>query len=287
MRKKKMTSMHMTKVPEYPRPHDNKVSFAMSVESTAVRNATIFPIITYDEGLGAMSAYKSNPVNASFVEASTDHCYPTSKVSRVFAHLQCSMSKIMLETDKVHAVRFATMEIHSAFNETGLAADEVSTLDLNEILELQVETIDRQMYPLYNTVDLADYKSNAKLNMPAEAVGLDTDLELEAVAFNTDDYYDCLHYYTNGHKLASVTSNLRWHTLTRQKPFKDIFFNQHSNTKYLNPYTLLAALIYVPQNADYDSFGRAADTTIDTCTIDFDMHIRYNEFNHEFNHSML
>ncbi len=283
-----MTTMHMTKVPEWPRPHEWQYNFAIPIEATSSTPfATMCPIITYDEGLGAMSAYESNPTNAAFVEAGTDHCFPTSKVNRVFSELKVQMSKVMLETDKVHAVRFATSEIHVAFDEGSQAKDEVSTLDLNEIMELQTESTDRQTFPIYNTTDLKDFKINAGLDMPAEQLGLDTDLEIEGVTFNVDDYYDCLAYYTNGHKLRSTMTQLKWHTLTRNRPTKIIQFHQQSNTKFLNPYTFLAGLIYVPTIAQIDQYGKPGDTTIDTCTLEFTFHTRYNEFNHEFNHSML
>ncbi len=279
--------MIMTKVPEWPRPHEFQYNFAIPIESAAVRAATICPIITYDEGLGAMSAYESNPVNAAFVEAATDHCYPTSKINRVFSQLTVSMSKVMRETDKLGAVKFATATIHTSFMDGQLALDEVSTLDLNEILELQNESNDRQTYPVYNTVDLHDYKTNQGLDMPAEQLGLDTDLEIEAVAFNLDDYYDCLHYYTNGNKLRTICTTLQWHTLNRNHPVKTIYFNQQSNTKFMNAYAFLGALIYVPQNIAYEQIGKNSDTTIETCTLEFVFKNRYNEFNHEFNHSML
>ncbi len=276
----------MTKVPEYSRPHHIGYNFAIPVESASARLATIVPVITADEGLGAMSAYESNPENTNFVLAGTDHCYPTSRINKVFAELKASMSKIMLETDKVQIIKFATMEIHSAFNETGQALDEISTLDLNEILELQVETTDRQMYPLFNAIDLADYKSNPGLNMPAETPGLDTDLEIEAVAFQPSIYYNCLSHFTNGDKLRSVATPLKWHTLTRTRPAKTIYCNQHSNTKYMNPYTFLGLLIYVPTMAEIHQIGKPTDTTIETCTIEFTYQARYQEFNHEFNHSL-
>ncbi len=278
-------SMVMTKVPEYPRPHETVYNFAIPVESASLRTATICPILTYDEGLGVINSYKSNPQATGFAESASDHCYPTSRINRVFAELRVSMSKIMLETDKVHQIRFATATIHCAF-EDGDAEDEISTLDLGEILEIQKETTDRQTYPIYNAVDLADYKSNAGLDMPAEQLGLDTDLEIEAIAFSADDYYDCLHYYTNGAKLRKICTQLKWHTLTRQKPYTVLHFQQQENTKFMNPYAFLAALIVVPTTAQFDQYGKAADTTVETSTLEFVWHTRFNEFNHEFNHSL-
>ncbi len=280
-------NMIMTKVPQYPRPHNWGVDFAIPVETASVMASTIIPIITYDEGLGAMSAYKSNPVNASFGEVSTDHCFPTSRVNRVFAQLKVQMSKIMLETDKVHSIRFGTSVIHTSFMDGELALDEVSTLDLNEIIELQNEQTDRQTFPLFNTVDLKDFKSNAQLDMPAETPGLATDLELEAVNFQIGKYYDCLHYYTNGAKLRTISTPMQWHTLTRNRPSTIVNVSQQSNTKFMNPYTFLGLLIHIPANVSNEQFGEPTDTTIETSTLQFSFTGRYNEFNHEFNHAML
>ncbi len=279
--------MRMSKVPEYGRPHDFIYGWSMPIESAAARASTMMPICTYDEGLGAMSAYKSNPSNASFVEVATDHCFPTSRVENVFAQLIVSMGKVMLETDKVHAVRFHTATIHTAFNEGKLAEDEVSTLDLNEIMRVTSETTDRQSYPLYNLIDMHDFKTNAYLDMPAETPGLDTDLEIEGTAFANNNYYDCLHYMTNGKKLQKIMTKLQTHTLTRNNPTKIIRFFQQSNTKYMNPYTMLAGMIDFPANTQAGQFGEVGDTTIETSVIQCQFHVRYMEWNHEFNHSML
>jgi len=276
----------MMKVPEFGRPHHFENSFSIPIESAALRNSTIYPLITQDEGLGSMSAYESNPANANFVEAQTDHCYPTSRINKIFAKMEVSMSKVMLETDKKHIVKFYTALIHCSF-EDGSAKDEISTLTLNEILELDGETTDRQTYPLWNDIDLHDYKANSNLDLAAETPGLDTDLEIEGVAFGINAYYDCLHYMTNGNKLRTICTPLKAHILTRNNPSKTIFFHQQENTKYMNPYAFLGALIHVPKITERDQFGEVGDTTIETSVLHFSMMTRYSEFNHEFNHALL
>ncbi len=278
--------MIMTKVPEFPRPHDaDTLNFAMGVESAIVNRATIIPIIHYDEGLGVINSYKSHPQNTNFLEIKSSSCYPTSRVNNIYAELKCSLSKEALQTDKIHSVNFATMKIFTSFNEGGQAEDEISTQDLNEILELQVETTDRQTYPLYNGVKLKTYKSNAGLDMPATQLGLTTDLEIEGVVFVEDDWYDCLQYYTNGKKMRTMTSGLKWHTLSQQHPTKSVYFNQDSSTKYMNPYAFLGVLVYVPPIGFPNQFGKAGDTT-DVNHVEFGFKYRYNEFNHEFNHAL-
>ncbi len=282
-----MPKARMMKVPEFGRPHHMENAFSIPLESAAVRNATILPLITQDEGLGAMSAYESNPANAAFVEANTAHCFPTSRVNNIFAQLEVSMSKVMLETDKKHIVKFQTATIHTSFMDGELALDEISTLDLNEILELQNEQTDRQTFPLFNLIDLHDYKNNGFLDLSAEQLGLDTDLEIEAVVFNPNNYYDCLHYFTNGEKLRTICTPLQTHVLTRNNPHKTIYFQQQSNTKYMNPYTFLGALIVVPKMGSKQQTGEIADTTVETSVLHFQSQVRYTEFNHEFNHSLL
>ncbi len=277
----------MMKVPQFGRPHDLVSAWSMPVESAAARASTIYPLITQDEGLGAMSAYESNPANANFVEANSSHCFPTSRINNIFCKLNVSMSKIMLETDKKSTVIFQTALIHTAFMDGELALDEISTLDLNEILELQNEQTDRQTFPLYNAVDLHDYKLNSYLDISAEQLGLTADLEIEGVAFSSGDYYDCLHYFTNGNKLRTICTPLKTHTLTRQHPSKDVFFQQQSNTKYMNPYAFLGILVHVPQMVSKEQIGEATDTTVETSVLHFTSTTRYTEFNNEFNHALL
>ncbi len=275
----------MTKVPEHSRPHQDETSWAHTVEQTTVQNSTIYPIIRYDEGLGVISAYESNPQNAAFLEYNGSSCYPTSTIHKIFCEGQFNLSKEFLETDKGHILRFATMKIYTSFMDGQLAEDELSGLDLNEILELQNESTDRQTMALYNAVNMRSYKAGG-LNLGADEAGLTTDVKIEAVAFNENQYYDCLHYLTNGKKLVTIQSGLRWHTLTRNNPHKTIRFTQEPSTKYMNPYTFLGVLIHVPLNNSTYQFGKAGDTTVDTNALEVVFRTRYNEFNHEFNHSL-
>ena len=55
----------------------------------------------------------------------------------------------------------------------------------------------------------------------------------------------------------------------------------------MNPYTFLGAFIHVPTITNTESIGKAADTTVETSTLEFNFQVRYMEFNHEFNHALL
>ncbi len=280
-----MTHPRMSKVPEWPRPHNYFGSFGMGLDTAVANEHTLIPLITYDEGLGAINSYKSCPQNAGFAEYSGAKCYPTSRINNIFAKFTFQLSKEAIETDKVQHLQFWTSIIHTAFNEGAQALDEISTLDLNEICELQSETTDRQTFPLYNAIDMKDGKSNAYLDLEVGQEGLDTDLEIEGIAFQRNKWYDCLHYFTNGDKLRAIATPLKMHTLTRHHTHEDVYVSQQSNTKYMNPYAGLFLLVSMPKTAFNGQLGKATDTT-DVLHMQCDYSYRYNEHNHEFDHSL-
>lgn len=275
--------MILTKVPEYPRPHDFQLNFGMGLEAAVNNETTIVPIIQYDEELGVINSYKSNPQNSSFAEYAGSSCYPQSRINKVYAQFDFNMSKEALETDKVHVTKFATMEIYDSFKNAELAVDEVSTLNLNDILELQNDATDRYTYPLFNGVDMKTSKTSSN-NLPANEEGLTTDAQIEGVTFQIGKYYDCLSHYTNRKKLSAITSGLKWHTLTKTNPHKSIRVQQHPSTKYMNPYAFLGLLIYYPHNDQLYQYGKPGDTT-DVTHLEVTAKYRYQEFNHEFNHA--
>ncbi len=155
----------------YPRPHNMITDWGYGLE-TAVANAdTIVPITMYDEGLGAPSAYEANPEHASFVEAAEANCFPDSRINMVVAELTMSLTKAALETDKIHNVKYYFQPVFTTFDDI-TALDEISTLDIGELLELQREGTDRQSYPLYNAIDMVAGSVGTTTVMPANLPGL-------------------------------------------------------------------------------------------------------------------
>ncbi len=148
-----VSKVMMMKTKWYPRPHNFNVSWGFGLESGVSNQTTIIPLTMYDEGLGDPSAYTANPLNATFAEVAMPNCFPESRINLIESRLTISLSKGALETDKVPAIRYAYMPIFVTFDDI-IALDEVSTLDISEVLELQREATDRQCYPLFNAVDM-------------------------------------------------------------------------------------------------------------------------------------
>ncbi len=275
-------NMRLMKQVWYARPHNFNTTWAHGLETGAVNRGTIYPLVMYDEGLGTPSDYEANPEHASFVEAGEPNCYPESRIDNVLMTLRFSLTKAALETDKLHVVKAAFMMIHTAFLEDLTANDELSGLDIGEILELQSETTDRQTFPLWNTVDMPDSFGTAAAELPANVPGLTTGQSLEAVAFVDTVYYDALNYYTNNGKLKKVSSGLKWFTLTKDRPYREFKLFIHPKNKFMNPYSFMGCLIHVPPVDSFFQVPVAGDTT-NVNHIRVDMRTRFLEWNGQFN----
>ncbi len=137
----------------YPRPHDFGIKFGLGLEPAVVNSDTIIPLVIHDEAQGNPALYNAHPEHASFAEYLGPNCYTDSVINTVFVEITMAMTKGAIETDKVPAIKLEYMPIFTTFDDITVN-DEVSGLDIGEILELQREATDRQSYPLYNAVKM-------------------------------------------------------------------------------------------------------------------------------------
>ncbi len=140
----------------YPRVHNLRHSWFHGLETGVVNQYTILPIAMTDEGLGTPSGEETNPENAAFLEVTMPNCFVDSRIDNIFAEFNISMTKPALETDKLHIINFATMPIGMAFKEDYIAIDELTSLETQDVVEMQTEATDRQGFPLYNTVKMVE-----------------------------------------------------------------------------------------------------------------------------------
>lgn len=267
----------------HSRPHNMVHSWCHGLETASTIQTTIYPLIIQDEGLGDPSAYNSHPEHASFVEANEPNVYPESRVDTIFGMTELEMTKGALETDKIHGIKYATMDIYIAFKEDLTATADASTVEIQDILELDSESTDRQAYPLWNDVDMTVNKSSLEL-LPTKVPSLDTTQAIEGVTFSSELYYDTLHYSNLSGKLKSVQTGLRWGMLTRQRPYARIPMRIRSDVKKANPYTLCARMIHIPINSSAEQLGVATDTT-NIPHVRVTMTTRYDEWNENFDHT--
>ncbi len=271
----------MSKVVEYARPHHMSHSYMHGLETGVANQETIYPIMLQDEGLGTPSAYEAHPENAAFVEAGEPNCFTDSRVDIVLAELRFSLTKALLETDKVHTVRVGYMPIFTAFKEDLTAIDDLTGLETQDVLELQSEDTDKQAFPLYNNVKMVESFAGSG-TLAVNVDGLTTTQIIEGVTFKENQYYDMLHYLTNGNKLKTLQGGLKWIILTKDRPHRKIRIRLRRKVKAMNKFTFFGCMTTVPAAGGLHQFAVVGDTT-NVNHVRVDWQVRFNEWNHDFN----
>ncbi len=271
----------------YPRVHDHYFGFGLDMDDTAAtKNSTMVPLAWMDNALIDYETIKTNPENADFLSVDNGACALGSYVPKVTVQwLGWSPSA------EVDVMRFMTLDIHTAMLNRLDAFDKLTGNDIETILELTHETTDEQAHPLFNTVKL--YEGHRVVDYNAVVEGLTGTQQPEGVAFALDGYFNALHYYSNKEMLRTVTDRMKTFyvngDLTKAIPFKNKVVRQISHhmpsiCKYMQPYTLFAKLFTVPQTSSAYQMNNAADTSaIEHLTISG--HVRFNEYNPDFNFS--
>ncbi len=132
----------------YPQPHSINGGCAFELDD-ATLDSTIVPFCFYDEGLGAPTARETNPRNTAFaVVADEANCFVGSRVNNIIAEFRFALSSFVLDQN-IPSVRFAVMPIYFAFIEDYTAVDELTSIEVQDVLEMQTEATDRQGGALY------------------------------------------------------------------------------------------------------------------------------------------
>ncbi len=268
---------------EFPLPHNINYTGQFGLETTA-SNATYLPIILNDEALVNADAVNVNPEHGSFAEADHAYCHKNSIIPRINFTLRVQLTKAAVETDAVRAVRFSFMPVYTSFLNRLEAEDSKTAVQIEDILELEHETTGKSCYPLWGAVNLLSGGTVELHATPTTALmGLTGDAVHENIVFDKELFFDALQYYTNAPMLRKVTGRMKTVTITRDRPF--IYHsNNYANPmiKRINPYTFCGVLLYSPLVTNTsESLIRAGDTT-NVSHIDFNSHIRYDEWNPHF-----
>jgi hypothetical protein len=273
-----MPMYRLQKVKRYPNVHVKELKFQLFADSSQTGyGGTIIPIIAQDEGLGDPNSKYTNPESASFSETNEANCYPDSRVNYAKLNLEMKLSKGAVETDKARVLKVLVAPIYTSFLENLTAKDEVSTEEVEDILELQHETTDRQTYPLFNGNKL----NGDHVDLGTNQAGLTTNTNIEGVTFDVNKLYDCLQFYTNGKKVKKSIGKLKWMYLSRDKILR-MSFRIKSKTKAINPYTFFGLLIHVPAENSRNQLTLGGDLTA-IAHVDVRAAYRYNEWNENFN----
>ncbi len=273
----------MMKTKWYPNPHSMEHSWFHGLESTAA-HTTIYPLLHYDEGRGNPAALETHPENAAFVVDSSTSCFPESRIDSIFCEIVFDMTKASLVTDLLPAIKVGFMPIFTSFDDA-LVVDELSSIEIQDVLEITRETTDNQTFPLYNDTKMAEKFSNSAL-LHATMPGLTTTQVLEGITFDLDQYYDSLQFLTISEKMKKVSGGMKWLTLTKAHPFAKVKIRIRPKNKRMNKFNFLGVLITTPLSGTHRQYAVATDTT-NLTHLGVSVRTRYNEWNQNFEFSKI
>lgn len=274
---------------EYPLPHEFLYTGQFDLLDAA-KNSTILTVLRSSESVTGIDLVEVNPRNNAFQEETGPTIANRSIVPRISFTLRASLSQAMLLDNEFAKVQFHMMPIYTAFLSSLDAEDDDSGLDIEEILELTHAVGAKRVEPLYATKLSSTGTQPLNTILEAEALedyGLTTTAVMENVAWNLDDYFDCLSYYTNSGMMRKVTGPIKTWTLTRDRTA-----TYHSNNftnpivKRGNAYTYCGVLIWVGLPGAH-SFGVATDfDAADKDIIHWNSQIRFDEWNSSFDQTV-
>lgn len=270
----------LSKIEQYPRPHECQFRGRMDVIGSANELVAPIPVARQDQGLGAPASYNANPKHASFAAVNGDTCYPESHVEKIICRLRLNLTKDALETSKIHALKVGILVISGSYNDWD-KNDEPSGDTVKSVLELTTSATHEQVYPTWTGTKLIEAFTGSN-ELPADMDGLTTNQKMEGVNLDYESYYDHLNYTSLGPVLKKVTSGIKWYTLTRSKPVINLKIHMKSATKAMQPYAAQFVYVILPDTNDYMQIPIASDVGASEEALEYHYLCRYYEWNQGF-----
>lgn len=273
---------------EYPLPHNFTVASGLFMENEA-KNSTIIPILRASEACLTPESIVVNPRNSAFAEDTGATIHMGSIVPRISFKLMARMTKTAIETDGVRSMIFSWFPIYISFLDTLEAEDDKTAVQIEDILELQHDTGNKDTYPLYSGTDVGLVGHTVPMSTIADADeafgdwGLTTNTIIESVAFDESLMFDALQYYTNKGMLQTTIGKRTVVHLTRDRAYRYFSNNfTYPKVKRGNKYTFCGIMIHVPQADSVDQLPTAGELTGGAQHLDIRCRVRYDEWNPNF-----
>ncbi len=269
---------------EFPLPHSMAWSFELAAEDET-KNSTYMTLFRASEEAVDVENIEVNPSHANFAEDGGTMIHMGSIIPRVNVTFNAHIPKLGIETDKLRAIKFSWMPVYTAFLDSLEAEDSKTAIQVEDVLELLHDTTNKDVTPLFSTVNLITGNHPVSTVPFTEVFGtlnLSTNLSLESVAYDQNLLYDALQFHTNKGMLSKVIGPIHNVTVTRDRPY-----HFHSNNftnpmvKRGNPYTYCGILFHLQQGGDGDQVFAVADTT-NIAHLRISGHVRFNEWNPHF-----
>ncbi len=277
---------------DYPMIHQFEYNFSLDVEDET-KNSTIVSLFK-NHLMTAVETREVNPSHANFAEDAGTACFSGSIIPKLSVGFTAKMDQAAFDIDSIEHMMFKWMPIYTAFL-TSLDAENNGTpaSDIETILELQHNTSKKKTHPLFTGTDLMQVSgqplSDVNDTETFTGMGLTTDDKIESVAFDEQAFWDAKSYYSNKGMLNKVTGQFHKVYLDYHRKPYTYFSNNFTNpiVKRMNSYTFCGILFHVPQAGEVQQLCDDADVTTSVGHIDIAMHVRFEEWNVDYDQTAL
>ncbi len=254
---------------KYPLRHRLINSFGLSLGDNN-KNTAFIPLIHSSLDVDvAPSAVIVNPHNTSYMEDPGPLVRQQSIIDRLKISIKFSMTNLCAPTnetasatwtgDDVPALKFLWRPIFNVFPEKLDAADDDTGTTVAAILAMTKDATFEDVVPI-TTANLPSGSPNT-LALAASTVNavqsfgdfnMTSDLEVEDHVFNEDTLQNALRRYTNKGALRSCLGRTRHVTLTRQRPYQNVYIDKPvpRAVRRILPYGMFGIQVHVPLDTD-------------------------------------
>ncbi len=234
------------------------------------------------------STIEVHPKNSSFaVDAGPLVCYD-SLIPEIEITKSYSFDYGAIQTNKLPALTLRRMKIFGHHKDTWDAIDPLSSSTTASILEVTKDDTNEDCTPTNSGTNLYDTGTQPLSTITgAEVFGdynLTGDADLESTSDVMRSLKDAEHYKVNGNKLKSMTRYLPNVTLTSTRPLHLSYERQRVpvQANFADEDLYYAEHLSLYGVAEQESILNKAITTTGISHIFFNYHVRFNEWNKDF-----
>ncbi len=270
---------------EFALPHSFQYRFGFDLTSAA-KVHTILPILRTNETMNVIENIEVSPRHANFAEETGSLIQPMSIVPKISLSITSYMSEWARDTDKIQQLHIKWFPIYIAFLDSLEAMDDLTDLQVEDLMELQHGVGAKQTYPQYTNNKLPDadnYPMSTINKAEARAdVGLTTTDVLEGVSFIEDLMFDSVSRFSNKGMIKKAWGKTTHGNITPDKAYTYSSNNFTQPTvKRGNAYTFCGIAMILPQAGSLGQLVHENEVTSGTHVHNI-VKIRFDEWNQRF-----
>lgn len=270
---------------EFPLPHAFGGQFTLEGEDETL-NSTYINLIRASEEAVDVENVNVNPGHAGFGKDTGPMIHMGSIVPRMQFTLHAHITKVGIVTDALRSLRFTWMPVYIAFLDMLEAEDTKTGVQVEDVLELLHDTTNKDVTPLYSTINLTGAQVIPTSTIPFTEVfgtyNLSANIVNESIAYDQNLLFDALQFNSNRGMLSKAIGKIHNVTLTRDRPYTFHSNNfTHPTVKRGNPYTYCGVLVHLHQgDSGFQTFDADEVTAIEHLKVSWSC--RYDEWNPHF-----